>query len=75
VRFVKAVTGEFFYQVEDFHRQLWVDPVGGSAVLEGIALLCHLLGIAFIFAASLSYRVQSLNFSGQCVYHVLAFSR
>ena len=42
MRFVKSVPGEFFHQVEDFHRQLAVDAVFLRPVFKDRTLLGHL---------------------------------
>ncbi|MNS76002.1 hypothetical protein D3C72_1095350 [compost metagenome] len=42
MRFVKSVTGEFLYQVEDFYRQLTVNATAFRPLFKGAALLGHL---------------------------------
>ncbi|CSC77524.1 Uncharacterised protein [Vibrio cholerae] len=41
MRFVKSVSGEFFHQIEDFHRQLTIDAIFLRPFLEHSALLSH----------------------------------
>ncbi|MNM09966.1 hypothetical protein D3C81_200840 [compost metagenome] len=47
MRFVKAVTGEFLYQIEDFYRQFTVDAARFCPIFETAALLGHLNRVLF----------------------------
>ncbi|MNC20358.1 hypothetical protein D3C75_683040 [compost metagenome] len=47
MRFVKSVTGKFFYQVEDFNRQLTVNATRLRAIFKTATLLRHLDRVLF----------------------------
>ena len=52
VGFVEAVTGEFFYQVEDVAGQVGIDTVVGTTLEKAAALLGHLFGFFLTHGAA-----------------------